>query len=116
VINNKEVFLQYIDPDKENSRENFGELIGRSDAIILVYDLACQNSVYIAEILFMKIKSERVRSSKSFLIFLVGNKSDLLMTEEQVHVSENFKEKFDAQFKISSKYEPESMNGFYKNP
>jgi len=38
------------------------------------------------------------------------------MTEEQVHVSENFKEKFDAQFKISSKYEPESMNGFYKNP
>ena len=112
MINDKEVVLKYTDPDKENSRENFGELISKSDAILLVYDLASQNSVYIAEILYMKIKTERARSSKSSLVFLVGNKSDLLMTEKQVRVSENFKEKFDAQFKISSMYDPESMNGF----
>jgi GTPase SAR1 family protein len=112
VINDKEVVLQYTDPDRENSRENFGELISKSDAILLVYDLASQNSVYIAEILYMKIKTERARTSKRSLVFLVGNKSDLLMTEKQVRVSENFKEKFDAQFKISSMYDPESMNGF----
>ena len=41
---------------------------------------------------------------------MVGNKSDLLTTEEAAELSENFKEKFDAHLKISSKYEPESIN------
>ena len=106
----REIVLQYTDPDKENSRENFGDLISWADSVLLVYDLVNQNSVAIAEVLYMKIKSERARNSKSFSIFLVGNKSDLLTTKEPVELSENFKEKFDGHLKISSKYEPESIN------
>ncbi|CAG5079144.1 Oidioi.mRNA.OKI2018_I69.PAR.g9182.t1.cds [Oikopleura dioica] len=110
VIMDREIVLQYTDPDRENSRENFGDLISWADSVLLVYDLVNQNSVAIAEVLYMKIKSERARNSKSFSIFLVGNKSDLLTTEGPVELSENFKEKFDAHLKISSKYEPESIN------